>query len=235
MARTVGTPGRTRLYRERGPGERWWFGLLLIPALLTAAVVLTQGDAIESELERDALAQLRTAGLPHTQVEMAGRNATLLVPTGEDENAALAAAREVEGIADVEVVNVAANAREARACEVLQHKIDRAGDQQGIAFAGGSTTMTGSGLATVRSVGRLLVACPSAVVVAEGHTDPAVINGGKVSLGRAEAVRNALARAGVKKSRVSVKGFGDSYPVSTGDTGAARARNNRVEVTVAGE
>lgn len=236
MARAVGRPrARASLYRERGPGERWWFGLLLIPALLTTVVVYTQGEAIESDLAQDAVDRVRSAGLARTTVQMSGRNATLLVPTGENENAALKAVGQVEGIGDIRVENVAANAREARACDELQTKVDRALGGRGIAFAGASTRLTGAGLSAVRAVGKVLAACPSADVVAEGHTDPSVLNGGKVSLSRAEAVRRALARSGVPMARIDVKGFGSTYPVTAGGSNADRARNNRVAVTVAGD
>ena len=131
MARAVDRSNdgsRTRLYRASTPGERWWFAFLLVPALLTALFVVMRGDVVESELREQALAALHEAGLANTQVEMAGRNATLLVPTGESGDAAVQVARAVEGMGDVSVEHVARNAREARACDGLQRKIDRVTD-----------------------------------------------------------------------------------------------------------
>lgn len=47
---------------------------------------------------------------------------------------------------------------------------------------------------------------------------------------RAEAIRKALGRKGVKISKVDVKGYGQANPIATNDTTAGRDRNRRVEV-----
>jgi outer membrane protein OmpA-like peptidoglycan-associated protein len=229
MARAV-DGSKTRLYRASTPGERWWFAFLLVPTLLTVLFVTTRGDAVEAELEQQALVALQEAGLVATQVEMAGRNATLLVPTGESSDLAVQAVGTVDGIGRVSAEHVARSAREARACERLQQKVDAAADGNGIIFAGASTTLASPG--TTQAIAKLLVRCPSATVVAEGHTDASVVGGATISLRRAEAVRNALVKAGVQAERVTAKGFGDTYPASAKDTPAGRALNNRVVVTV---
>lgn len=222
---------RTRLYRNGSPGERWFFALLLVPGLLTALLVYTRGEAIETELRGKAAAAVQQAGVSGVTIEMSGRRATLLVPTGQSEEQALAAAETVEGIGEVEVEHVARTAQEAAACKDLQTKIDATSRGRGVSFSGSSIGMTGPGATAVRAVAKLLVLCPAASVAVEGYVDATVLDGGSVSLKRAKAVRAALIRGGVAGDRVQAKGFGDSYPLSPDDPNL----NNRVAIVVAGE
>jgi outer membrane protein OmpA-like peptidoglycan-associated protein len=225
---------KARIYRASTPGERWWFALLLVPVLLTAALVATRGDDIEAQLADETTAALREAGLAKTRVEVSGRSATLLVPTGESLEQAARTARSVEGIGDITVEHVARNKAEALACAGLQPKIDAALPARGISFAGRTPDLTSSGAASLRAVARLLVRCPSAMVVAEGHADSTIVKGADLSQRRAEAVRARLAAAGVDKTRVDVRGYGDAIPVADNDTAAGRAKNNRVTIRVEG-
>ncbi len=67
-----------------------------------------------------------------------------------------------------------------------------------------------------------------------GHTDDigtAEYNE-KLSLRRAEAVRNYLVEAGLDPSIVTVKGFGKSNPLVKGTSAEARAKNRRVEIGI---
>jgi len=67
-----------------------------------------------------------------------------------------------------------------------------------------------------------------------GHTDDigtAEYNQ-KLSLQRAEAVRNYLVEAGLDPSIVTVKGFGKSNPLVEGTSAEARAKNRRVEIGI---
>ena len=67
-----------------------------------------------------------------------------------------------------------------------------------------------------------------------GHTDDigtAEYNE-KLSLRRAEAVRNYLVEAGLDPSIVTVKGFGKSNPLVKGTSTEARAKNRRVEIGI---
>ena len=234
MARAVapsnGSP-RNKLYRQN-PGERWWFALLLLPTSLTALAVYAVGGSVESGLREHTLASLEAAGLTGVTVEMHGRNATVKVPTGQSQEKAEAAAKSVTGIGKVDVEHVARNAAEARACDDLQAKIDNVTRSRGIGFAGSSSSLSGSSVAAVHTIAKLLVRCPSALVAANGYTDGSVLHGSTVSLRRAEAVRSALVRDGVKVARIEAQGFGDTFPVSRDDTAAGRAANNRVSITM---
>jgi outer membrane protein OmpA-like peptidoglycan-associated protein len=232
MARAI-VPPRRRLYRRSNPGERWWFALLLMPALLTALWVYTRGDAIEAQLQGDVQASLEAEGLTGTSVEMNGRSALVRVPTGVSQAVVEEAAASVDGVADVRVEHVVRNAAEARACDDLQTKIENAYRNGGIRFAGSTTVVSGSAAVAVEAVANLLVRCPAASVTVEGHTDGSVLNAAIVSLRRAEAVRDVLVREGVQAYRIRPNGYGDSFPLTDADTAAGRAANNRVTITLA--
>jgi OOP family OmpA-OmpF porin len=74
---------------------------------------------------------------------------------------------------------------------------------------------------------------PGLNVVIEGNTDnigTAAYNM-KLSLERANAVRDYLVKKGVAKDRLSTKGYGFSRPIATNATEEGRALNRRVQLT----
>ena len=74
---------------------------------------------------------------------------------------------------------------------------------------------------------RHLLAHPAATVVLRGYTD----NGRRrLSLARAEAVRQVLVDAGVPRDRVRTIARGSADPAASNDTAEGRARNRRVEI-----
>jgi OmpA-OmpF porin, OOP family len=74
------------------------------------------------------------------------------------------------------------------------------------------------------------------VIIAVGHTDSdgsdALNN--KLSVSRAEAVKNYLAGKGVEKNRVYTEGKGKKQPVADNKTKEGKAKNRRVEIEVVG-
>ena len=71
-------------------------------------------------------------------------------------------------------------------------------------------------------------------VIAEGYTDGIGSDtyNEKLSLRRANAVRDYLTRGGIAADRISVEGFGKSHPVASNATADGRAQNRRVELRV---
>ena len=74
------------------------------------------------------------------------------------------------------------------------------------------------------------------VIIAVGHTDSV---GGdaynqKLSVKRADAVKNYLTTKGVEKNRVYTEGKGEKQPVADNKTTEGRAKNRRVEIEVVG-
>src|SRR6185369_10669820 len=74
------------------------------------------------------------------------------------------------------------------------------------------------------------------VIIAVGHTD-AIGNDAynqKLSVKRADAVKNYLTSKGVEKNRVYTEGKGEKQPVADNKTAEGRAKNRRVEIEVVG-
>jgi len=74
------------------------------------------------------------------------------------------------------------------------------------------------------------------VIIAVGHTDSTGNNelNNKLSVNRAEAVKNYLTSKGIEKNRVYTEGKGDKQPVADNKTNEGRAKNRRVEIEVVG-
>jgi outer membrane protein OmpA-like peptidoglycan-associated protein len=71
-------------------------------------------------------------------------------------------------------------------------------------------------------------------VIAEGHTDSIGSDefNQRLSVRRANAVRDYLIQGGISASRISIEGFGESKPVASNETADGRAQNRRVELRV---
>ena len=70
-------------------------------------------------------------------------------------------------------------------------------------------------------------------VAVDGHTDSRGSEkyNMKLSLKRANAVANELIRLGVDKSKIVVRGFGETKPIATNKTEDGRAQNRRVDTS----
>jgi len=75
---------------------------------------------------------------------------------------------------------------------------------------------------------------PERQVLIEGHTDSIGSDSYNFDLSqrRADAVRDFLARNGVKPEQLATRGYGKSFPIASNDTEAGRLQNRRVEIVV---
>ena len=73
---------------------------------------------------------------------------------------------------------------------------------------------------------------PSAKFVINGHSsaEGSPEHNQSLSVDRANSVKTYLVNAGVNGANLSVKGFGESMPITKNDTEAGRALNRRVEI-----
>jgi outer membrane protein OmpA-like peptidoglycan-associated protein len=103
-----------------------------------------------------------------------------------------------------------------------------------VTFDLASTNMAPGALAKLDSAAAALKAYPASRVLIEGHTDAtgAPTANERLSLDRADAVKNALVARGVAADRITTRGFAQERPVAPNDSAAGRARNRRTELIV---
>lgn len=98
-------------------------------------------------------------------------------------------------------------------------------------------SLKANSLDSITTLANYLIKNPDRKVIVEGYTDSegsAAYNQG-LSERRANAVKNALVRAGVEPSRIVAQGYGKEYPVADNATSSGRAQNRRVEVTISND
>lgn len=105
---------------------------------------------------------------------------------------------------------------------------------KGVHFDFDKDTLRPDAIAILNDAAALLNEHERVVVEVAGHTDSVgsdQYNQG-LSERRANRVRDYLASKGVRASRLSARGYGESRPVSTNDTSEGRADNRRVELVI---
>lgn len=87
---------------------------------------------------------------------------------------------------------------------------------------------------TLKRVATLLSEYPEREVLVEGYTDSTGNDSYNQELSekRAQSVAAALTTNGVDGSRLTIRGYGESYPVANNDTSAGRQQNRRVELVI---
>lgn len=104
----------------------------------------------------------------------------------------------------------------------------------GVHFDFDKATLKPEAITVLNEAAALLSKHEKVVVEVAGHTDSKgseQYNQG-LSERRAQAVKDYLNSKGVKASRLSARGYGESQPVASNDTDAGRAENRRVELIV---
>jgi len=104
----------------------------------------------------------------------------------------------------------------------------------GVNFEFDQATLKPEGMAVLNGAAALLQQHERVVVEVAGHTDSVGSEdyNQKLSEERANSVRDYLTSKGVKASRLSVRGYGESRPVASNDTEEGRTENRRVELIV---
>ncbi len=111
-------------------------------------------------------------------------------------------------------------------------------------FSSGDWHMTASGQQIIARLAKKLAPTQQNKIVVNGYTDntpigPALQKQGitsnqELSQKRAETVMQFLITQGVKPDMISAVGHGEQDPVAPNDTAEGRAKNRRVELTLAG-
>jgi outer membrane protein OmpA-like peptidoglycan-associated protein len=92
--------------------------------------------------------------------------------------------------------------------------------------------LNADGMRTTQKLALVLQQNPHRTVLVEGFTDStgAALHNQELSERRADAVRIALLEQGIAAERISIQGFGESYPVAANDSASNRQLNRRVEI-----
>jgi outer membrane protein OmpA-like peptidoglycan-associated protein len=101
-----------------------------------------------------------------------------------------------------------------------------------VLFAIGETQLQPAARSNLEDVVELLQSEPDKRIRIEGHTDasgPASVNQ-RISLERAEAVRDTLVSMGIAAGRIQAVGMGEDFPIASNENADGRNRNRRVDV-----
>jgi OmpA-OmpF porin, OOP family len=123
----------------------------------------------------------------------------------------------------------------AEVVEDCQAKLNAAIAGQTIGFQSGTSVLAPESAPILDAVASAMGPCAGTRIQVAGHTDPA---GGtrrnqRLSEERANAVVEALMARGIPGTRLQPIGFGESKPVSQGQTPEAYAQNRRIDFKVA--
>jgi len=90
------------------------------------------------------------------------------------------------------------------------------------------------GMRTAQKLADVLQQNPQRTVLVEGFTDStgAADHNQALSERRATAVQTALQDLGVARTRVAIRGYGESHPVASNDSAQSRQLNRRVEIVL---
>lgn len=101
-------------------------------------------------------------------------------------------------------------------------------------FKADSFKIENSSFAALNEVYDFLVENPDVKIEVGGHTNgiPPHAYCDKLSNSRAKVVTEYLVNKGISKSRLSYKGYGKRKPITTNETKAGRAKNQRVEIKI---
>lgn len=99
-------------------------------------------------------------------------------------------------------------------------------------FASGHARLTPQARRSAQSIAAVLQQYPERRVRVEGHADSrgSEASNMRLSQRRAEALRQALVKAGVDAGRIDVQAYGESMPAADNATATGRRQNRRVEL-----
>ena len=108
------------------------------------------------------------------------------------------------------------------------------GTLQGIVFALNKAEIGPPSRPTLVAVAAAMKTYPSLRVRVRGHTDNrgSAVRNQKLSLARAQAVKDFLVAEGVATDRIVVEGLGATEPIDTNQTPKGRANNRRIEFRI---
>lgn len=178
---------------------------------------------------RDADLQVQQSGAERERLQLQSRDAELQRARSGEEEARRAAAQAQDRAAGLQrdLAELSAQNTQRGVMVTLRDML----------FATGRAELQPGVRRSIDRLAEVLRQHPERRVLIEGFADS---TGGsamnqRLSQRRAEAVRNALVRAGVAPQRLEVRAFGEEYPVADNATAAGRQQNRRVELLFSDE
>jgi len=144
-----------------------------------------------------------------------------------------AAKKEAEDRA-MEVENLKKQLSELQATQTDRGLVLTLGD---VLFASGKSTLMSGAMRSIDKLSSFLQENPGRNILIEGHTDSVGSEMTNLSLSqqRADSVRMALLTRGISNSRITTRGYGESYPIADNRINAGRQQNRRVEIIILNE
>ena len=105
---------------------------------------------------------------------------------------------------------------------------------QGIQFETGKSNIRSNSYTLLNQIANALILNPDYLIEVQGHTDNVGGDDYNMNLSneRAASVRAYLISKGVNEVKITSKGYGETTPVASNNTGAGRTMNRRVEFVV---
>jgi len=190
-----------------------------------------------------AEADIADASRQRDQVRLEARTAEAERAKREAE-AATAQAQQAQAQAQAAQQQTAALAERAAQLEALLNDIQAVKTDRGyvvtigdVLFATDQATLNPSGTSTLRKLADVMTQNPNRTVLVEGFTDStgSASYNQDLSQRRANAVATALTQMGVPRDRISMKAYGQAFPVASNDNASGRQQNRRVEIVLSNE
>ena len=190
-----------------------------------------------------AEADIADAARQRDQVRLEARTAEAERAKREAE-AATAAAQQAQAQAQAAQQQNAALSERAAHLEALLNDIQAVKTERGyvvtigdVLFATNQATLNPNGMSTLRKLADVMRENPDRTVLVEGFTDStgSASYNQDLSQRRANAVATALTQMGVSRDRISMKAYGQAFPVASNDNASGRQQNRRVEIVLSNE
>ena len=209
------------------------------------AYVAKQRIATAQEIAKAkaAEADIADASRQRDQVRLEARTAEADRAKREAE-AAQAAAQQAQAQAQATMQQNAALAERAAQLEALLNDIQAVKTERGyvvtigdVLFATDQATLNPNGTSTLRKLADVMNQNPNRTVLVEGFTDStgSASYNQDLSQRRANAVASALGEMGVPRDRISMKAYGQAFPVASNDSASGRQQNRRVEIVLSND
>lgn len=189
-----------------------------------------EADIADASRQRDQVRlEARTA-----EAERAKREAEAATAQAQQAQAQAQAAQQQNAVLAERAAQLEGLLNDIQAVKTERGYVVTIGD---VLFATDQATLNPNGTSTLRKLADVMTQNPNRSVLVEGFTDStgSVSYNQDLSQRRANAVANALSQMGVSRDRISMKAYGQAFPVASNDNAAGRQQNRRVEIVLSNE